>query len=248
MQQWNDNAIILSSSKYGETSSIISLLTEQHGLYKGLVRGVSNKKNRGIFQPGNAVEATWKARLPEHLGTVSAELTTSYAAILMMDASKLAALSSLCAMCEALLPERDPCSLIYQQVHALLTLLQHGQHIDWPLQYVRIELLLLAHGGFGLDLTECAATGCTENLLYVSPKSGRAVSREAGEPYKEKLLPLPSFLLKMAENKPISGEDIAKGLALTGFFLDKYNFAPYGKTLPAARERLVQCFSEVTIA
>jgi len=191
--QWNDNAIILSVRKHGENSAVVRMLASEHGVYAGVVKGVTSKSNRGIFQPGNVVNATWNARLSEQLGMFKTELMTPHAAHLMQDPAKLAALTSACAMVEIALPERHP----YPRLYALFLQFLADMHESdrWMENYISLELDLLAEAGFGLDLTQCAATGRTDELIYVSPKSGRAVCREAGEPYKEKMLPLPGFLL-----------------------------------------------------
>ena len=191
--QWSDNAIILSVRKHGETSALVRLLSRTHGVYGGVVRGAQSKAHRGVLQPGNRVNASWSARLSEQLGSFKIELLEANMALLMQDAGRLSALSSACAIMEAALPERHPYPKLYQCLQGFLHSLKETE--TWYEAYVMLEMDLLAESGFGLDLTACAATGATENLRYVSPKSGRAVSAEAGEPYKHKLLPLPSFLL-----------------------------------------------------
>lgn len=236
---WNDSAIILSVKKHGETSAIVRALAHQHGVYAGVVKGASSKANRGILQPGNCVNIIWQARLSEHIGSFKAELLHAHAAHIMQDAQKLIALTSACAMIELSLPERHP----YPRLYTLFDAFLHDliTHDAWLPAYVFLELDLLAEAGFGLDLSCCAATGVTDNLLYVSPKSGRAVSREAGEPYKDKLLRLPAFLLPEGEKSGSGGpSDIANGLTLTGYFLEHWLLTPHKRKLPAARERLVQ--------
>ncbi|MDE3061267.1 MAG: DNA repair protein RecO [Pseudomonadota bacterium] len=190
---WADTAIILSVRKYGENSAILRVLTKSHGVWGGVVRGSHSKATRGVIQPGNIINASWQARLPEQLGSFKAELLEAGAALIMQEAARLAALTSACAIVEAALPERHPYEKLYTLFHGFLDTLKGSD--DWPEEYVRLELALLAESGFGLDLSRCAATGATEELIYVSPRSGRAVSRKAGEPYKEKLLRLPEFLL-----------------------------------------------------
>ena len=134
-----------------------------------------------------------------------------------------------------LLPERDPHPELYATT---LHLLRSFNEPDiWPTLLVHWEFQLLAELGFGLDLSECAATGTAEELVYVSPRSGRAVSREAGAPYGDKLLPLPAFLLDATA--PLGPADIAAGFALTGFFLERDVLEPHGLKLPPARERLL---------
>ncbi len=233
---WSDDAIVLAARKHGETSAIVSLLTSGHGRHAGLVRGGAGRRARGIYQPGNLVRASWRARLPEHLGTYSCELTRAHAADHMQDRLKLAALSAATALTEAALPEREPHEAVYDSTVALLDALAGP---GWEATYVRWELALLAELGFGLDLTECAATGTNDDLVYVSPKSGRAVSAAAGAPYHDRMLKLPAFLLPGGEGDGAGGDDIADGLRLTGYFFTHHVFPPGHGRMPAARERLV---------
>jgi DNA repair protein RecO (recombination protein O) len=214
-----DNAILLSVRKHGETSALIDMLTEQHGLYKGAVRGAFSKNNRGLYQPGNVISATWSARLSEQMGSIRGEMHMPYAALIMHDAHATAMLTSATALLSVALPERHAYPRLYTAMQHLLAHLAHAPQ-DALEEYIQFELLLLAETGFGLDLSCCAATGTTENLIYVSPKSGRAVSAEAGEPYKDKLLPFPA------------------SLATTGYFLEHWLFESLHKKIPAARKRL----------
>ncbi len=233
---WTDRGIVLSARKHGETSLIVQLLTEQHGRHGGLVRGGTSSRTRGLYQPGNLLAAHWRARLAEHLGNYSCEMITSTAATLLDNGGKLAALSSAAALTEATLPEREPHQDVFQGFSALIAALAAAKAgADWAPAYVRFELNLLAALGFGLDLERCAATGSNDNLAFVSPKTGRAVSLSAGEAWRDKLLALPPFLLRDA--RPAPGE-VGQGLALTGYFLERHVFAPHGKKLPAARIRL----------
>ena len=202
---WTDNSIILSARKHGETSAVVRLLSQSHGVYGGVIRGANSKTNRGIIQPGNVVEATWNARLSEQLGTFKCELQQANAAHIMADSGKLSALTSACALIESALPERHPYPRLYLIFQEFLATLIHD--IPWQEAYVQFEMELLADSGFGLDLTSCAATETTKDLIYVSPKSGRAVCRTAGEPYKDKLLPLPAFLKAL----PLEGGGLGGG-------------------------------------
>ncbi len=216
----------------------MQLLTRDHGRHAGLVRGGAGRKARGIYQPGNRVAAIWRARLAEHLGNYSCELMASLAAGLLDDPVRLAGLASACALTETVLPEREPHPAVHDGLAALLADLDDAAGdgaAAWAQTYVRWELTLLAELGYGLDLSACAATGRNDELAWVSPKSGRAVSLSAGEPYRDRLLPLPSFLLAGGAAGP--GE-IGQGLALTGHFFARHVFAPQGRRLPAARERL----------
>ena len=233
--EWTDDAIVLSARRHGEASAIVNVLTRGQGRHAGLVRGGAGKRARGILQPGNRVEARWRARLAEHLGTLTCELTRAFAADLLDDPLRLAALSSACAVAEATLPERAPQPAVFE---GLLVFLEALSGEAWPSVYVRWELDLLADLGYGLDLTSCAATGVNDQLAYVSPKSGRAVSLSAGEPYRNALLPLPPFLL--AEGGEGNARQVSDGLTLTGFFLERHAFAPQRGGLPAARHRLAR--------
>lgn len=231
--EWVDEGVILAVRKHGETSAVVTLLTRGHGRHAGLVRGGAGRGARGILQPGNCVSAHWRARLAEHLGTFTCELTHAHAAAVLDDADRLAVLTAACAVAEAALPEREACEAIYDGLLAVLAAVEAGV---WPVAYVRWELGLLAELGFGLDLAECAVTGRNDQLAYVSPRSGRAVSLAAGEPYKERLLPLPGFLAG-GGNGAVTAE-VADGLRLTGHFLERHVFAQAGRGVPAARRRL----------
>ena len=236
--EWSEDGIVLSARKHGESAAIVQLLTREHGRHAGLVRGGAGRKARGIYQPGNRVAAIWRARLAEHLGNYTCELMASLAAGLLDDPVRLAGLASACALTETVLPEREPHPAVHDGLAALLADLDDATGdgaAAWAQTYVRWELALLAELGYGLDLSACAATGRNDELAWVSPKSGRAVSLSAGEPYRDRLLALPSFLLDGGEAGP--GE-IGQGLALTEHFFARHVFGPQGRTLPAARERL----------
>lgn len=233
--QWTDRAIVLSARKYGENGSLVRLFSQDYGLFAGIVRGGAGSRLRGVYQPGNLVEATWKARLPEHLGMVSAELISSCAALFLEDALRLSALSALLAMAEVCMPERQPEEELFLMVLQLLAQLRN--HDDaWQKSYIAFECRLLLELGFRLDLTACAATGEKEGLVYVSPKSGKAVSAAAGEAYRDRLLPLPGFLLD--SKAAFTDEDIRNGLQLTGYFLEKHHF--HLRPMPQARLRLAE--------
>lgn len=236
--QWSDEAVILSVRPHGETAAVVELFTRTHGRHSGLVHGGRSRKSRPILQMGNHVAAVWKARLSDHLGHMTLELQRGYAAASMDDPAGLTALTSLCAL-SRLLPERDPHPNLYEITLFVLSYLDDPA--VWPALYVRWELALLEELGFGLDLRNCAATGTTEDLAYVSPKSGRAVSREAGRPYQDRMLPLPAFLTKTrptGANAIVTPGDIASGLELTGHFLQARILEPREQLLPDARMRL----------
>lgn len=234
--RWQDDAVVLSARPHGETALIVQLLTREQGRHAGLVRGGQSARLRGVYQAGNRVAATWSGRLPEHLGTLECELVSSYAARVLDDSDRLAALSAATAVCEGAMPEREAHPACFEGLLALFGALE-GDH--WAEVYVRWELALLAELGFGLDLSACAAGGDNDQLAYVSPRSGRAVSLSAGQPYQEKLLTLPGFLVGRGEG---GTQAVSEGLALTGFFLERHLFHPHDKPLPAARRRLEQRF------
>jgi DNA repair protein RecO (recombination protein O) len=196
------------------------------------VRGGQSPKRRALLQPGNLVGASWRGRLPEHLGTFEIELLRAHAAALIDDADRLAALSSAAALIALALPEHEPHGDVFQDLGRLIAALDSTA---WPARYVAWECGLLAALGFGLDLKTCAATGVNDDLAYVSPRSGRAVSRSAGAPYHDKLLPLPDFLWRDAA---ADRAGIIAGLALTAHFLRHHLLEPQGRALPEARARL----------
>ena len=196
---WSDRAIVLSARKHGESSAIVSVLTRAHGRHAGLVRGGAGRRARGTFEPGNEVTARWRARLDEHLGTFACELLVSHAARLLDAPLPLAALAAACAVADAALPEREPHGVVHDGLAALLAALHEPGFAE---SYVRWELALLAELGFGLDLSACAATGATGGLVFVSPRTGRAVSGQAGAPYRDRLLALPAFLLNVPGAPP----------------------------------------------
>jgi DNA repair protein RecO (recombination protein O) len=234
---WQDEGFVLSVRPHGETAAIVSLLTAQHGRHAGLVQGGQSRRNRGLLQVGNRVDAHWRARLEEYLGSYKLELMSSTVGHVLDAPGRLAALASAAALAEAALPEREPNKRLFDSFESLIDALD-GEF--WGEVYVVWELNLLREIGFGLDLSRCAATGESDDLAYVSPKSARAVSRAAGEPYREKLLPLPAFVLGAGEGGP---EAVAEGLALTGFFLERHLFGPRQQRLPDPRYRLAEIVS-----
>jgi DNA repair protein RecO (recombination protein O) len=229
--EWRDEGIILGTRKHGETSAILEVMTRAHGRHLGLVRGGRSRKLQPVLQPGNLVELLWRARLDEHLGIFQAEPLELNAARLFDSAIAVYGLQTLAAHLR-LLPERDPHTNLFETLVLII------EHLDDPAAaaelVVRFELLILDELGFGLDLTECAATGTREDLAYVSPKSGRAVSRAAGAPWRDKMLALPAFLLRGLELRAAPA-DIEDAFRLTGFFLARHVYEPRGLTEPEAR-------------
>lgn len=245
MIEWRDEALVLSARPHGEAAAVVMLLTREHGRHAGLVRNAQSRGQRALYQPGNRLEATWRARLDDHLGTLTCEPMGSPGALLMDDAGRLDALMSAVALLERALPERAPGPRFYEGALALLEGLV-GPH--WAEVFVRWELAVLDELGFGLDLSACAGGGSANDLAYVSPKSGRAVSRAAAEPYKDRLLPLPLFLLGQAsEDEAEARAEIAKGLRLSGHFLARHVYQAQDKPVPAPRERLEGRFLTASI-
>ena len=231
--QWQDTGFVLRARRHGESALIVELLTRERGRHAGLVRGGQSPRARATLQPGNEVAAVWRGRLDEHLGTIGCELVRAHAARFLDSPSRLAGLTSAAALVGAALPEREPHLDVFVAFAGLIEALDSG--IDWGAQYVRWEQNLLGALGFGLDLSHCAISGSTTDLAYVSPRSGRAVSRTAGLLYHDKLLRLPEFLWR---DTPADEAQVALGMTLTGHFLAHHVFAPQGRTLPPARFRL----------
>jgi DNA repair protein RecO (recombination protein O) len=233
--QWQDTGFVLAARRHGESALIVELLTREHGRHAGLLRGGQSPRMRAVLQPGNEVAATWRGRLAEHLGTIGCELVCAHAARLLDDPGRLAGLASAAALLAAALPEREPQPDVFASFARLIDVLDSP--VDWLPQYVKWEQGFLGAMGFGLDLSRCTVTGEAADLAYVSPRTGRAVSRAAGLPYRDKLLALPGFLWR---EEPADRQQIALGLVLTGHFLTHHVFAPQGRTLPAARIRLAE--------
>ena len=233
--QWTDEGIVLGVKRHGEANAILELMTRAHGRHLGLVRGGTGSRLRPVLQPGNGISTTWRARLDEHLGHYVVEGLDARAASFLPVSHALYGMTHLAALCR-LLPERDP----HPQIHAALDDVLEGllDPRQAGVRVVRFELYLLAELGFGLDLATCAATGTDRDLAYVSPKSGRAVSRQAGEPWKDRLLALPAFLCDTLAHDP-SQQEIADGFALTGFFLVRHVLEPRGLGLADARASFI---------
>ncbi|NEU12921.1 DNA repair protein RecO [Methylobacterium sp. BTF04] len=234
--QWTDDGIVLGLRKQGETSVVLELMTAAHGRHLGLVHGGRSRRMQPVLQPGNRVQATWRARLDENLGAFTVEPIESAASRLMGSGLALYGVAHLAALLR-LLPERDPHVELYEAARILVAHL-HDPDIAPPLM-VRFELALLSELGFGLDLSACAATGGNDALIYVSPRSGRAVSASAGEPFRDKLFALPAFLRERLSGAPVpmtpDVRDVTAGFTLTGYFLDLHIWGP--RDIPAPEER-----------
>lgn len=238
--EFEDSAFVLSARAHGETGAIVDLLTAERGRYAAHVAGGASRKMRPFLQPGAPVTAKWRARTSEQLGSASLEPSGPGPSDLFDDPLALAGLSAAAAVAAGALPEREPHPGAYDAFAALVSAFAHPA--IWPAVFVRFEAGLLEELGFGLDLSRCAATGSPDDLVYVSPKTGRAVSRTAGLPYAERLLRLPPFLVA-AQNRLEPG-DVADGLELTGRFLEQFVFGPLNRPLPSARVWLLDKLRE----
>ena len=237
--QWRDQGIILTLRKYGEFDAILEVLTRDHGLCCGIVKGGLGRRQRGNIQPGNEIDVTWRGRLSSHLGLYNVEVKNARSVAFLYTPSKLAALNSVTAVLSVALPENEVHSLLLDGLLAFLDTLNLAQDniLNWGPLLVRFELGLLQELGFGLNLGSCVASGQQDELIYVSPKSGRAVSKEAGLPYHDKMLTLPMFLTETGHDVTI--EDIRCGFALTEFFMDRHMLRPFAKKIPQARRMIM---------
>jgi DNA repair protein RecO (recombination protein O) len=229
--EWRDEGLVIGLRRLGESASVLEAMTRGHGRHLGLVRGARSRRLAAALQPGNTLGLVWRARLDEHLGAYAVEPLALRAGRFLPSAAALAALGTIGALLR-LLPERDPHETLYDVLVPLIEGLDDFQRT--PAALARFELRMLEEFGFALDLSECAATGATQELVYVSPRSARAVSRSAGAPFSDRLLPLPAFLRD--ETLEASAEDVVAAFRLTGFFLDRELFAPRGLRSPQARE------------
>jgi DNA repair protein RecO (recombination protein O) len=234
--EWSDEAVVLGLRRHGEGALIMEAMTRGHGRHFGLVRATRGGRNAAALQPGNTLAVTWRARLDDHLGHYSIEPLALRAGMLMEQAAALYGLTHLCALLR-LLPEREPHPPMYEALGVVL------EHLDRPdiagPLIVRFELAMLRELGFGLDLSACAATGATQELTFVSPKSGRAVSAAAGAAYADRLIPLPAFARDGYLGEHVSPADLAAGFRLTGFFLESRVWEPRGVTAPDQRAALL---------
>jgi DNA repair protein RecO (recombination protein O) len=236
--EWTDEALVLGAARHGESAAIVELLTRSHGRHKGLVRGGAAPRMRGVVQPGNRVAVTWRGRLAEHLGTATVELIDANAASVLADPERLLALAALCAVASSALPEREAHPDVFLGSLPVIGLLRdesatlHGM----AAALVHWELGVLGALGYGLDLASCAVTGQTGGLAYVSPRTGRAVSREGAGDYADRLLPLPAFV---AERTEATSADLVAGFELTGYFLERDVLVPGRTRLPPARGRFI---------
>ncbi|WP_417268932.1 DNA repair protein RecO [Celeribacter sp.] len=232
--EWRDQGTVLAVRKYGETSVVLEVFTEAHGRHAGVVRGGVSRKMTPHLQPGGQISVTWKARLEDHLGTFTVEPLRSRAADVMSDPLALEGLNTLTSLLTSTLPEREPHDYLYLETMSLFDRL--GTDPNWPLAYLHWEVSLLEELGFGLDLSACAVTGSPDDLVYVSPRSGRAVSRQGAGEWADKLLPLPQCLLGQSS---LVYAEIIEGMTTTGHFIAKILAELSDKPLPQARERFL---------
>ncbi|WP_212523728.1 DNA repair protein RecO [Actibacterium sp. MT2.3-13A] len=239
--EWRDQGAVLAVRRHGESAAIVELFTEAHGRHAGVVRGGAGRRMAPLLQPGAQLEVTWRARLEDHLGAYAVEPLKSRAD-LMSDRVALAGLNAVTALLHFSLPERAPHPVLYRRTISVLDML--GRSELWPLAYLRWEMALLEELGFGLDLSACAVTGTRDDLAYVSPKSGRAVSAEGAGEWAERLLPLPPEMLGAGDG---ARENVLAGLGITGHFLARWLAPALGdRPLPEARARLVDMLGRTT--
>lgn len=241
--EWSDEAIVIGVRRLGESDVILEALTRHHGRHLGVVRGGRSRRWQPSLQAGNGLNVTWRARLDEQLGMFTVEPIDMRAARFIEDASALYALSTIGTLLR-LLPERDPHEALYDTVKIVLEAL--GDVAMTAPLLIRFELAMLGELGFGLDLNECALTGARDGLVYVSPKTGRAVTREAGEPWKDRLLSLPRFMSEGRADLAPAADEILQGFALTGHFLEQHIFGPRGLEMPESRASFIALASKST--
>lgn len=233
--EWRDQGILLRMRRHGEGSAIVDMFTAEHGRHAGVIRGGASRKMAPILQPGAQLDLLWRARLEDHLGSYQAELMRSRAGAALSGRLALAGLNAVTGLLAFCLPDREPHPDLYLRSERLLDLL--GQDDIWPLAYLQWEMALLEELGFGLDLSCCAVSGALDELIYISPKSGRAVSRASAGEWADRLLPLPAVM--RGEGEAGTGE-ILQGLSATGFFLEHRLAPSLGNTpLPEARGRFL---------
>ena len=240
--EWTDEGIVLGVRRHGESSAIVELLTRSHGRHLGLVRGGAGSRMGPLLQPGNSVRAVWRARLDEHLGYYAVEGIRLRAATVLASSHAVYGVTHLASLAR-LLPERDPHEGIYELLDR--TLDDFDDVGEAAAHLIKFELAMLAELGFGLDLETCAATGETIDLIYVSPKSGGAVSRQAGEPFRDRLLRLPPFL-RQGEGgvNGWSDQDLQDGFQLTGLFLLRHVLEPRGQGHSDARDGFINAVAK----
>lgn len=244
--EWTDEGIVLSATRHGEADALLDVMTRSHGRARGFVKGGLGRRNKANLQAGNRLALTWRSRLEINLGRFTVELLHSPLGLMMGDGARLSALAAATSVVASTMTEREPHEPVYNALQSVIGLMEAegGTAAMWAAALARLELGILSELGYGLDLNECAATGSADDLIYVSPKSGRAVCAVAGAPYKEKLLELPAFLSDGAE--AAHAGDAVAGMLLTGYFLDRNIWVVSGKGQPAARERLISSLQKAS--
>ncbi|WP_168464397.1 DNA repair protein RecO [Wolbachia endosymbiont of Ctenocephalides felis wCfeT] len=241
--RWKGEGIIIATKKYGDKNLILSLFTKNYGKYRGLARVTKSSSHK--FQISNLLHVEWSAKLPENLGFFKCELIESSFHHFFSDRLKNIAIVSFASILEKVLPENESCTALYNNFRHFIEVIKLSGEA-WQSYYLNLELLLLTQLGFKLDLSQCAATGAKENLQFISPKTGRAVSKEVGNHYADKLLPFPQMLHDIYNNKlqnSYSLQEFKLGLKITGYFLNKYVFSQLDVKFPESRELMLTCES-----
>ena len=234
--EWQDQGVLLNVRRHGESAAIIEVFTEHHGRHAGLVRGGGSRKLAALLQAGTQLSLSWRARLEDQLGSFSVELKYSRSAMLLSERPKLYAFNALSAMLTRYLPEREPEQDLYYSCMDLLTRIENNEY--WQHKFCLFELEFLSALGYGIDLSECAVSGQTYDLTHVSPKSGRAVGREAAKGYEDRLLVYPAFL-QSSEFREITESEFQDALKLSGYFFEKW-IPTRQPHLPEARQRFLE--------
>ena len=237
--EWRGEGILVAVRRHGESSAIIEVFTETHGLHAGVVRGGVGRRMGPVLQPGAQLDVVWRARLEDHIGSYTVEPIRSRAAAAMSDRLMLAGLNAVTGLLSYCLPERQQHAAFYRQTEQLLDLLEHPE--VWPLAYLKWEITLLSEVGFALQLDSCAVSGMTADLGFVSPRSGRAVSRSAAGEWADRLLPLPDILRGVGKGPDL---EVFESLKTTGHFFHSQVAATLGgRPLPEARARFINAFN-----
>ncbi len=238
--RWESEGIVLGFNLHNEKSYILEVLTKEYGRHKGLIRGIHSKNLRSIIEPGNEVKALWSGRLETHLGNFTIEPIKSWSSLILSKKDKLTALSSLCSLISLTMAEKQPNELIYYNSKEMIKKISSDED-NWIREYINWELGLLSEIGYGIDLSKCAVTSKKDELVYVSPSSGRAVTLEGAGSYKDRLLKLPNFIV--SHEYEYDNNDIMNGLELTEYFLRKRFFEPNNLNFPQSRNRLKEIFN-----
>lgn len=246
--EWQDEGIVLSASRFGEHDALLEVMTPHHGRARGYVKAGMSRRQKANLQVGNRLSVNWRARLETNLGRFTLELVHSPLGQMMGEGARISALSAITAVIASTMPERETHTGLFERLEAVITLLEEegGDIILWGGALAKLELAILKELGYGLDLSQCAGTGASDNLIYVSPKTGRAVSAEAGAPYKGKLLPLPPFLTDGSLGDATSG-DVLDALRTTGYFLDRNVWVVHGTGQPPARDRFISTLARASV-